>query len=368
MFEFNRKIALLRKVLKNHDVDGILITKQKNCSWLFNGRYYVNIATEKSVCFFLVTKNKIFIIGPSMDVALISDEEIKIKCSQEIERIEFDWFDTDGLKKYLNKLEKENKYAADSERVGFKNLSKELLALRTKLSQEEQLRYKELGLASAIVLEDVVKNIKYGQSELEVAAILHNRFVRKEIDPLVVLIGSDNRAEKYRHPLPTKKLIKKYAVVSICTRKDGLITSATRSVHLGKISTALKKKHQSVTRIDAELIRSTKIGYNLNDILEKGINAYKKEGFKDEWKLHFQGGLTGYSTREKKVNLFTKGIVEEGNAFAWNPTITGVKSEDTFLINKNGEIDIITQTGEFPYLEYIFDDFIIYRPGILTLM
>lgn len=51
-------------------------------------------------------------------------------------------------------------------------------------------------------------------------------------------------------------------------------------------------------------------------------------------------------------------------AYAWNPSITGVKSEDTFLLTAQGR-EMITETGGWPQLEVVVEGETIRRPDIL---
>jgi hypothetical protein len=57
-------------------------------------------------------------------------------------------------------------------------------------------------------------------------------------------------------------------------------------------------------------------------------------------------------------------VVEPGQAFAWNPSITGVKSEDTILVGKEKN-EVITATGDWPTIPVEIDARVIHRPVIL---
>jgi hypothetical protein len=52
--------------------------------------------------------------------------------------------------------------------------------------------------------------------------------------------------------------------------------------------------------------------------------------------LHHQGGLTGYASREVIATPSSREIIQAGHAFAWNPSITGAKAEETFVLLESG--------------------------------
>jgi hypothetical protein len=64
--------------------------------------------------------------------------------------------------------------------------------------------------------------------------------------------------------------------------------------------------------------------------------ANELEGFPEEWRRHHQGGLTGYGSREIIATPETAHLIQTGQAFAWNPSITGAKAEETFLLTDAG--------------------------------
>jgi hypothetical protein len=80
---------------------------------------------------------------------------------------------------------------------------------------------------------------------------------------------------------------------------------------------------------------------NLADAFEDCQRFYAEVGFRDEWKLHHQGGMTGYASREVIATQATPQEIRIGQAFAWNPSITGAKAEDTFVLTDSGP-EVIT--------------------------
>jgi Xaa-Pro dipeptidase len=79
--------------------------------------------------------------------------------------------------------------------------------------------------------------------------------------------------------------------------------------------------------------------------------------------FHHQGGATGYTGRDYRVNFNTLDIVQENQAFCWNPSIAGTKSEDTILATSKGPV-LLSKPIEFPVVEMEIEGHRFQRPGI----
>ena len=83
-----------------------------------------------------------------------------------------------------------------------------------------------------------------------------------------------------------------------------------------------------------------------------------------EWQLHHQGGLTGYAGREIFGTDTTAHSLNSNQALTWNPSITGVKSEDSTLLTDQG-LEVLTRTGNWPEWEVEVAPGRLSRPDIL---
>jgi len=92
--------------------------------------------------------------------------------------------------------------------------------------------------------------------------------------------------------------------------------------------------------------QATRPGLTLADAFEDCRSFYAEEGYPDEWRLHHQGGMTGYASREVIATPRTHQSIELGQAFAWNPSITGAKAEETFVLTESGPEVITRAPGE----------------------
>jgi antitoxin VapB len=160
-------------------------------------------------------------------------------------------------------------------------------------------------------------------------------------------VAFDERIDRYRHPIPTLKKLEARAMVVLCARDKGLIVNLTRMLQVGKVSEDLRKKHDAVCRVDTVLNLASRPEATLGEIFARGVAQYEAEGFGDEWRLHHQGGTTGYEGRDAKGTPGCTIALKAPTAVAWNPSITGTKSEDTFLVTQAG-IENLTESKDWP--------------------
>jgi Xaa-Pro aminopeptidase len=244
------------------------------------------------------------------------------------------------------------------------DLSFELARIRANLTTEEGQRFRALGSLCAEAMNAAAHSLHPGQTEYEIAGILAKEVESRGAQVVVNLIASDERVFSFRHPLPTDKKLQRYAMLILCGRSKGLICSITRLIHFGPLPEEIYEKAEAVAKIDASFIDQTRPGKSLGAIFQYARDVYAEVGFRDEWQKHHQGGPAGYEPREVIVTPDMDDRVEIGQAYAWNPSITGVKSEDTFLVGEN-ENEILTEIDGWATYSVEFNGHIYRRPAIM---
>ena len=338
----NTKLQKIRDIIAQKGVGGVLIERQNNFSWLTGGRGFIGLASEVACGSALVTKDKAYLVANNIEITRLIDEETS--ACDEIVPLSFLWHEESNRSEII-------KQSASGEVLTDTQLAAEFFEMRTVLDSDEMAFFADFSIQAANILENAVKNVKVGMSEFELAGEISRGLWNAEIEPITLLIAFDERTFKYRHFLPTANKLKNYAIASICARKGGLIVSATRSVYLnGQIPDEITQKYQQLSKVYARLVNNTKPGAKLSDLFESIKVDYAACGYQCEENLHHQGGMTGYVARELRAMPNVDYIAKANQAYAWNPTITGTKLEDTIIIKENG-FDILTHTGNYEYVE-----------------
>ena len=103
----------------------------------------------------------------------------------------------------------------------------------------------------------------------------------------------------------------------------------------------------------------------MSDMFALADQAYRDEGYPTAITEHHQGGSIAYLPREIFAHPDETEVISEQQAFAWNPSIRGTKSEDTIILGPSGP-KVITQMRDWPLVSITIDDQTILRPAILV--
>jgi Xaa-Pro aminopeptidase len=360
MAEFDRKQKRLRALLDAHQLDAVLLRQSGNFAWATCGAdSFINRADLFGVASLLITPAQRYVITTNIEVNRLGQEEGL--ASQGWEMIGVPWYEQ---KNTVSELTVGMKLGADTAFQNASDLGNEIASLRSELTPEEGQRYRELGRQCAQAMNSAIDAVRPGMTEYEIGANLLLAIESRGVQGIVDLIATDERIFAHRHPLPTSKKLDKYAMLVLCGRKGGLICSITRLVHFGPLSDDIRRKEKAVAQIDAEMIAATRPGFTISDVFRNAQAAYASTGFADEWQLHHQGGSAGYAPREFTATPASTQPILMGQAFAWNPSITGVKSEDTILVGESSN-EIITEIAGWPTIDVQVEDRVIKRPIIL---
>lgn len=362
--EVAAKLARLQELINKQKLDGVLLTKTGNFAWLTGGGdNHVVGSMEPGIASLLVTKGGQFLLTDNIEAPRLAAEELD---GLGFKPVVAKWYQG-GLDAAIAKKTAGLKIGSDVPMNGLKFMENEIAPLRWSLLPSELVRYRKVAQDCAAAMNEVCRDdVKPGVTEFEVAADISEELLDRGIDPIVVLIAADNRIKSFRHPIPTFNKVKKYCMVVICGERQGLIVSMTRLVHFGSPTKELLRRHQAVTTIDARVIAATKPGKTAGDMFKVIKKAYKEVGFPDEWQLHHQGGAMGYASRDWKAHDPKDAtLIVENQAFGWNPSITGAKSEDTVIATAKGP-EIISAIAGWPMLSVETEAGLIERPDILV--
>jgi Xaa-Pro aminopeptidase len=362
--EVQQKIDDIRGWLEDASLAGVVLGSQSNFAWITGGgRSHVSIGAEAGVASVVVTRDAAVLITTNIELARLLDEEVS---GLPFEALEYPWQQQqEGSAQIAARFCQPAKCAADLPSDDLSPIDGSFLELRRILRPPEVARYRDLGRDAAACVGIACRMAEPGDTEHYIAARLARECEKRDILALVNLVAADERIARYRHPLPTTNRLRGTLLVALTGRRHGLHASATRMVSFGMPDDELVSRHRAVTQVDARAILESSPGTTLGEVMAREIDHYEREGFPEEWRLHHQGGLTGYAGREVFAVPGSPYKLKSNQAVAWNPSITRVKSEDTVLITEDGP-EILTRDPEWPEQPVEISGGALPRPSLLV--
>lgn len=358
-------------MLAVNGLGGALISSQPNFSWLTaGGTNGVDTSREPGAGALLVRDDgKRFVLANHIEMPRLLSEEI---AADEFEPVEFSWQEEKASATFLaaralTLLDKGASLGSDIDDGPNALLIDAALArCRYQLTSSEIERFRLLASDAGSAVANLARSLAPGETEREIARRVADVLAAHNIRAVVNLVAADERMQKYRHPVPTERRWDKVLMLVVCGRRAGMIASFTRIICNGPIPEELGRRTVAAARVNAQLLSATRPGAIGSKLYEVAAGAYAAEGFAGEEQLHHQGGSTGYRTRDWLAHPVCTEQVQLGQAFAWNPSITGTKVEETCIAFAEG-VEVLTATPDWPQIPVSVAGREYLSPGVLSL-
>jgi len=351
--ECRQKFQAVARYLQSRGLEAVILTRRCNFAWFTaGGLNHVGTASEFGAALLLITPEKVVCITNGIEEPRLAAEEL---AGLDIALRAHGWWDLAEAERIWSAELGNRPAAADGPVPGvgraLSPLDADFNTLRYQLNEAELDRYRKLGPEVAAALETACRQARPGMTEHELAGRIARELMERGIRAPVVLVANEERVRRFRHPLPTGAKFTRYGMGVCSAERDGLNVSVSRLFAFGPIDEDLLRRHEAVCAVDAAMMAATRPGATLGEIFQACRTAYAQAGFADEWKRHHQGGLTGYLGRENRATPESPVRVLPNQAYAWNPSIAGTKSEDTILALPD-RTEIISTTGGWPMKGY----------------
>ena len=369
--EIAEKTGRLTRLSAAEGLGGVILVAQPNFAWLTaGGNNGIDTSREQGACALVVgADGKRYVLASRIEMARMLEEELS---GAEFEPVEFGWEEEKASPTFIADLATKvigNNVTLGSDLLSGPNVKAidgAISRCRYQLTPPESERFRRLGRDAGEVLGEVARSLEPGLKESEIARRMSDALAARGMRSVVTLVAADERVAKYRHPVPTEKTWERVVMLVTCARRHGLVASLSRIVSAGEVSEDLRRRTDASARVNAKLLAATRPGAAGSELYQVAADAYAAEGFPGEERKHHQGGAAGYRTRDWVAHPASAETVQPNQAFAWNPTVTGSKAEETCIASAEG-VDVITKSPEWPQITVPVEGRVYSSPDVLSL-
>ncbi len=374
--EYQNRLEKIRLVMSNNNIDIVILTSMHNIAY-YTGFIYCSFGRPYGC---VITQEKIVTISANIDA---SQPWRRSHCENIIYT---DWKRDNFLKAIVSIIGKDDppKYIGiENDHItldinkklnsifsfsNFKDISKELMKLRMIKSQEEIEIIKNGARIADLGAEEILKKIKVGESELEIAISGRDRMEREiartypgaEYMDTWVWFQSGINTDGAHNPKTNRKL-KSGDILSLNTFPmiSGYYTALERTLFLDHVDDASLKAWEANVKVHKrglELIKPgakcSEICDELNDLFAQlGYLQYRTFGYGHSFGVlsHFYGREAGLELREDIDTVLEKNMVISMEPMIMIPKGkpgSGGYREHDILIIKDEEAENISK---FPF-------------------
>lgn len=367
--EVDRKVERLAAQARNAGLAGIVISTQHNFAWLTAGRTNrIDSSREVGTASLLVSAHgRRFVLASTIEAPRTADETV---AGLGFELVEFPWTEDRADPGHMYRLAEQaiggGPLGADTATPHAQPVEGALSKLRSTFDRDELTRYRKLGDVVGRALGEMMRSTLPGASEHDVARAVAAAFLTLDIRPVVLLVAADRRIAAYRHPTPTRLRWTRRLLVAVCAEYEGLIVGASRIMST-RPDEDLENRTRATAQVCTALLESTKAGATGAELFTAAASAYAAAGYPGEERLHHQGGAIAYRSREWVAHPRSTDVVTPTQAFAWNPTVTGSKIEETCVLHEDDRLEIVTTTPGWPSFDVRVRGQRVFLPDVLVL-
>lgn len=314
----------LAELMERRGVDAVVLRRPANFAWYTGG-------ADSRVDHVAPGGVADLIVWPGSELVLTSTIEaprMRAEQTPDLEAAEHPWYE-DRNAAVRELIGGGVRIGSDLGLAGTLDLSDDIARLRRTLDADAIDSLRGVGHDLSAAMAEAAAAVEPGITEHEAAAALARACRSRGLTATALLAAADERIARHRHPVPVGARIERRAMLVASAERGGLYANLTGIVELDEPDPEPAER----LRVCKE---ATWPGRSLAEAFADCRAFYAYAGLPGEWRLHHQGGLTGYASRELIATPSTEDVIEPDQAFAWNPSVTGAKEDETFILTETG--------------------------------
>ena len=371
--EYENRLRDLRKIISENNLDAVILTSMQNVAY-YSGFLYCSFGRPYAC---VVTEKRNIVISANIDAG-----QPNRRCYGE-NLIYSDWERDNYLKSIFSLVKKVKKIGLEKDHLTmerYQNLKDHLgdpeivdissftMSQRMIKSKEEIALIKSGAKIADIGGEAIVKEIKVGASEIDIAMVGRDAMEKaiakyhpnSELRDTWVWFQSGINTDGAHNPVTTRKL-KRGDILSLNTFPmiSGYYTALERTLFVEEVDQASMKAWEANVKVHRHGLKLIKPGVKCSEITAELNNLFSELGYLDRRTFgygHSFGVLSHYYGREGKLELREdiETVLEPNMVVSIEPMIMipeeepgagGYREHDILVINKNGAEDLT----KFPF-------------------
>jgi Xaa-Pro aminopeptidase len=333
--ETRSKLAILRGWLEQYGARAIRLRGVDWFAWATAGASNaVLLAAECGVAEVLVTPDAAYVLTDEIEVERLKREEVLANWTWQV----VPWAQHELREHFVLNVANGGSILSDRPGLHEQALAPEVREARLLLCEQEQARYRQVGRLAAAAMSEALRAARPDWTEYELAGAGAHALWARGLQPALVLAAGAQRLMQYRHPVPSIQPLGRRAMLVFCARRFGLYANLTRFVCFERgrhdaDEAAGRALDEQIMALEAVALDACEPGAPLSAVYNALDSAYAYAGCPDAIRAHHQGGITGYLAREILATGHSGIALKNGMALAFNPSLPGIKIEDTFLLD-----------------------------------
>jgi Xaa-Pro aminopeptidase len=347
--EVDRKLEFIRNALIETGAIALRLRGTDWFAWATAGASHTVLLTaETGVAEVLVTADTAWVLTDEIEAQRLQDEELPNNFQMHI----YPWADVAQREAFVKEITAGGNVMSDRPIHPKETPIVTSLQCRKQTMMSSELeRYRRVGRLASEAMTEVLSAAKPEWTEYQLAGAGAEALWARGLHPALTLVAGERRLPLYRHATATAEQIGKQAMLVFCARGWGLYANLTRFVCFDFLEPKDDELHQAVREIEAAALNYCQPGVSLSAVYDTLKTAYEQHGYPEAIREHHQGGTTGYLAREIVANPATSDVLSENMVVAWNPSLSGAKIEDTFVVSSDGKLENLTFDRNWPSVE-----------------
>ena len=349
--DFAEKTQRLRAYMEQNGYGAAILGRRDNTAWLTGGGdFKVLRDTEVAFGVLLVTMDRVVLVAQYMDAGRIFDDELE---GLGIEKESLYWYEESREQRAM-KLAGGVRVVSDVPVDGADCRLWDIFWLHYPLTDHDIAVYREAAQMCDRMVYDIAMRITPGMTEQQIEAEVIGEYAKANMTMKVVLVGSDERIARYRHPNPSPKKLEKVALIHPAASYRGLHVNITRMVYFGDIPKQLEANYDLLNLLEAQTMAMMRPGNSFMLLFEERKRILVAHGMGEEAGFHYPGAVTGYILGSAQPFLDGETIRDRMSMDNFI-TVRGAKAEEISISGPNGA-ELISAGHAWPTRTYRYQD------------